>query len=70
MSEVLWVNEFDCENKIRELLCENVLPLCCESQIDIHILVNKGVADIIIYKNGDYPKLFFLEVKHWMAWQS
>ena len=65
MDKTAWTNEFDCENTIRELLCEKIIPLCEDSRIEIYTMKNKGIADIIICRNGDCPKLFLLEVKYY-----
>jgi len=52
--------EISHENKVRTILKEMIIPELPE----IQVLESKVVADIIICRNNDNPKLFFLEIKH------
>ena len=53
--------EISYENKVRKILKDVIIPKFPE----IQVLESKVVADIIICRNGDEPKLFFLEIKHY-----
>ena len=63
VNEVKLLNEREIsyENKVREILNNYIIPHLPE----IQVLESKVVADIIICRNGDVPKLFFLEIKHY-----
>jgi len=52
--------EISYENKVRAILLEQIMPCFPE----IQILESKVIADIIICRNNENPKLFFLEIKH------
>lgn len=53
-------SETEFENKIRQLIQTQILP-----EIDNLILLqSKKAVDIILCKNGESPKLFFIEVKY------
>ena len=56
--------EIEIELNIRNIISEKVIPLCQKNNICIELLESKVVADIIICRNSETPKLFFLEVKH------
>lgn len=53
-------NETEFENFLRNLIKENIV------EIDDQFIVfeNKNLADIVIFRNGENPAIFFVEVKH------
>jgi hypothetical protein len=53
--------EIDFENHIREIINNKII---C-SKADFTLLDSKNVADIIICRNINIPKIFFIEVKHY-----
>lgn len=54
-------NELKIENRIRELIKNNIIG----SKNEFTLLDNKDITDIIICRNMDNPKIFFIEVKHY-----
>ena len=57
--------EIKYENIIRRLISERIIPKLRDIGINVVLLENKDVFDIIICKNMDTPKLYFIEVKHY-----
>ena len=54
-----YTNESDFENYLRTIIKNNII----NSNDELILLDNKNLADILICRNGDNPKLFFIEVK-------
>jgi len=58
--------EIQIENHIRKIINENIV----KKYPHLVILENKDVFDILLCDNGDSPKIFFIEVKHYSSKNS
>ena len=58
--------EIQIENHIRKIINENIV----KKYPHLVMLENKDVFDILICDNGDSPKIFFIEVKHYSSKNS
>lgn len=52
-------SELEFENYLRDILSNQIV----NSNKDLVLFDNKNLADIIVFRNGDDPKIFFIEVK-------
>jgi len=53
--------EIDFENEIRDIIHNNIIAF----SPDFQILKSKNITDIIICRNNNIPKLFFIEIKYY-----
>lgn len=60
---MVFVNELELENYIRKLIDKHVT----KEFPHIYALKNKKAVDILICRDGEFPDLFFLEVKYHQA---
>ena len=58
---MLYCNESDFEKHIRSLLSDEIVATC---SAELTVLENKGITDIVIYRDGHSPALFFIELKY------
>lgn len=58
--------EIQIENHIRKIINENII----KKYPHLDMLENKDVFDILICDNGDPPKIFFIEIKHYSSKNS